>query len=218
MGRLIRWLKVKTRKSRLFIYKNCTPEVQRGVLKDEFIFYFFGDPFSCCPPLPFIVILLFFQLSCYQPDLRGYLSHQHLPLPFFDHENGLLGVFSLFKLVIQHSMWLHQVRRALNVDVIVTLGSAFSSMYLSGKQVKMGDPRLSKWLLLDQTTCSSGRQVSRITSIMGPNCSSLNGRLVHPFSTPRQSPFHGWGFLGLSPRVKILGEDFQVHFPSMGQF
>ena len=42
----------------------------------------------------------------------------------------------------------------------------------------------------------------------GPNWSSLNGRLVHSFSTPKQSPFHGWGFLGLSPQVKILGEDF----------
>ena len=157
----------------------------------SFLWFFFLDPFSCCPPLPFIVILLFFQLSCYQPDLREYLSHQHFPLSFFDHENGLLEVFSLVKLVIQHSMWLHQVRRALNVDVIVTLGSTFSSMYSLGKQVKMGDPRLSKWLLLDQATCSSRKQVSRITSVMGPICSSLNVRLVHPFTTPRPIPFCG---------------------------
>ena len=50
MGRLIRWLKVKTRKSRLFIYKNCTPKVQRGVLKDEYkwnsSFFFFSLSFG----------------------------------------------------------------------------------------------------------------------------------------------------------------------------
>ena len=36
MERLPRWMKTKTFESRLSIYKNRIPEVQRWVLKDEY--------------------------------------------------------------------------------------------------------------------------------------------------------------------------------------
>ena len=176
------------------------------------VFFFFF--FSWIPsPIAFLFLLQSFFSSSSCPVISqiqgGYLSHQHLPLPFFDHENGLLGVFSLFKLVIQHLMWLHQVRRALNAEVTVILGSAFSSMYSLGKQVKKGDPRLSKWLLLGQATCSSGRQVSWITSVMGLiDLLSMEG--FSSLLNPQAEPISRIGFLGTlsssqDPWRRLLG-------------
>ena len=36
IGRLTNWMKAKTIESKLSIYKNRIPEVQKGVLKDEY--------------------------------------------------------------------------------------------------------------------------------------------------------------------------------------
>ena len=96
--------------------------------------------------------------------LGGYLSHQHLPLPFFDHENGLLGMqanYSAFNVA------------ALGEESLKCRGDCYIGLciflYVFLRKVgEKGDPLLSKWLLLNQATCSSRRQVSRIISVMGP--------------------------------------------------
>ena len=85
MGRLIRWLKVKTRKSRLFIYKNRTPEVRRGVLKDEYkwnsSFFFF-----------FSFLWFFFSGSLLQLISSSFYSHSSfLPVVLLlDRFKGIL--------------------------------------------------------------------------------------------------------------------------------
>ena len=130
------------------------------------VFFFF---FSWIPsPIAFLFLLQSFFSSSSCPVISqiqgGYLSHQHLPLPFFDHENGLLGMqanYSAFNVA------------ALGEESLKCRGDCYIGLciflYVFLRKVgKKGDPLLSKWLLLNQATCSSRRQVSRIISVMGP--------------------------------------------------
>ena len=108
------------------------------------LLFFVLDPSSICSPPPFIVILLLFQLSCSQLDLRRYLSHQHLLLPFLDNEYRLLGVSSLFRPVFQHLMWLTLGKGSLKCECDCYIGLCiFFNMFL-GETGEEGFRWLSK--------------------------------------------------------------------------
>ena len=150
-------MKVKTRKSRLFIYKNCSPKGQRGVLKDEYkwrlffffsflwFFFFFTGSLLQLPSSSFYSHSSLLPVVLLLARLGGYLSHQHLPLPFFDHENGLLGMqanYSAFNVA------------ALGEESLKCRGDCYIGLciflYVFLRKVgEKGDPLLSKWLLLN---------------------------------------------------------------------
>ena len=78
----------------------------------EFLSLFFLNPLSYYPPPSFIAISPH-PLAVELPiGLGGYLSNQHFALPFLDHEEELLGVFSLLRPIIQHLMWLTLSKRS----------------------------------------------------------------------------------------------------------
>lgn len=106
------------------------------------------DPFSRCPP-PFIAIPFLFQLSFSQLDLRGYLSYQHISLPFLDYKDRLLRVFPLFRPIIQHSIWLTLDEKN---EGDCYIGLCILLHVFLGKEGEKGCIRLSKRPLLNGTT------------------------------------------------------------------
>lgn len=68
------------------------------------------------------------------------MSYKPLALPFLDHEKGLLGVFSLFKPVIQHLMRLTLSGRSSLVQKCYVGLRNFFDVFI-GRKVSKGWPR-----------------------------------------------------------------------------
>ena len=120
MGGLSNKLKQIWTNSSFLIWRNNVPEVHEKDSKDKTqknnlscsctnFLSLISKPLPLLPPFSFYS---HFSFSPYPPTVqfpvgfRGYLSHHPLALPFSDHVEALLGVLPLFRLAIQHWMWL----------------------------------------------------------------------------------------------------------------
>ena len=100
-------------------------------------FFFFPGSLLLLPSSSFYSHSSLLPVVLLLARLGGYLSHQHLPLPFFDHENG----HAAFNVA------------ALGEESLKCRGDCYIGLciflYVFLRKVgEKGDPLLSKWLLL----------------------------------------------------------------------